>query len=340
MVLESRGELVRYASVCDGIGAVHCAWHPLGWECAWTSEIARFPSAVVDHHWSLPNLGDMTEIADDDLGECGPVELLVGGTPCQSFSVAGLREGMDDPRGNLALVYLGLVSRIRPRWVVWENVPSVLSSSEGRDFGSFVGGLAKLGYGWAYRIMDAQYVRVESHPYAVPQRRRRVFVVGYLGDWRRAAAVLLERQGMFGHPPPRREAGKGAARTLTSSTGGVSAKEQQATFIGADGRPLNALDAGEPVAFNHQAAGDQTTLGYDPGSGVSSPLVRNQTPAVVFQPRIGRNGRGDSVEVCSALNGAGATSDMRHATCVVLPTGQQGVGFAQNTRDEGSVDRG
>ena len=101
------------------------------------------------------------------------VNLVVGGTPCQSFSVAGLRKGMDDPRGNLALVFCGIVAALRPGWVVWENVPGVLSSNGGRDFGSFIGALAKLGYGCAYRILDAQY-------FGVPQRRRRVFVVWWL----------------------------------------------------------------------------------------------------------------------------------------------------------------
>src|SRR5690606_25073369 len=148
------------------------------------------------------------------------VDLLVGGTSCQSFSVAGLRKGLDDPRGNLALIYLAVADRYRPSWVVWENVPGVLSSNRGRDFGALPGGLAKLGYGWAYRVLDAQFVRTRGLPRAVPQRRRRVFVVGYLGDWRPAAAVLFDRQSMRGDPPPRREAGKGCAPTLSARTRG------------------------------------------------------------------------------------------------------------------------
>ena len=202
---------LRYASVCDGIGAAHVAWQPLGWECAWTSEIDPFPMAVVEQRWGLPNLGDITGITDEQLQQHGPIDLLVGGTPCQSFSLAGLRKGLADPRGNLALVYLGLVERARPQWVVWENVPGVLSSNDGRDFGSFLGALGQLGYGFAYRVLDAQYVRVQSHARAVPQRRRRVFAIGYFGDWRPAAAVLLERESMCGHPPPRRVAGQGLA---------------------------------------------------------------------------------------------------------------------------------
>jgi DNA (cytosine-5)-methyltransferase 1 len=111
--------------------------------------------------------------------------------------------GLADPRGNLALTYLAVADRYRPRWVVWENVPGVLSSGRGRAFGAFLGGLAELGYGFAYRVLDAQY-------FGLAQRRKRVFVVGHLGDWRRAAAVLFERESLSGHPAPRREAGKTA----------------------------------------------------------------------------------------------------------------------------------
>jgi len=209
---------VRYASVCDGIGAAHVAWQPLGWECAWTSEIEPFPSAVVDERWKLKNVGDMTKLTEEQLQHEGPISLLVGGTPCQSFSVAGLRKGLEDPRGNLALRFTQLVGDLRPTWVVWENVPGVLSSAGGRDFGTFLGALAELGYGFAYRVLDAQW-------FGVAQRRRRVFVVGHLGDWRRAAAVLFERESVFGNPPTRGKAWEGVARStaasLTSSGRGV-----------------------------------------------------------------------------------------------------------------------
>jgi DNA (cytosine-5)-methyltransferase 1 len=165
---------------------------------------------VLKHHYpGTPLHGDFTTIEGD---EYGPIDLLVGGTPCQSFSVAGLRGGMDDERGQLALQFLKLLDRTRARWVVWENVPGVLSSNGGRDFGSFLGGLVELGYGFAYRILDAQH-------FGVPQRRRRVFVVGHLGDWRRAAAVLFERHSLSGNPAPSREAGQATAGTLKACAG-------------------------------------------------------------------------------------------------------------------------
>jgi DNA (cytosine-5)-methyltransferase 1 len=209
---------MRYGSVCSGIEAASCAWHPLGWRAEFLSEIEPFPSAVLAHHYpTVPNRGDMTKFKE---WPDATLDLLVGGTPCQSFSVAGLRKGLADPRGNLMLTYLAIAERYAPRWLVWENVPGVLSSNGGRDFGTLLGGLAELGYGFAYRVLDAQYVRVESHSRAVPQRRRRVFVVGYLGDWRRAAAVLFERESLLGHSAPRREAGKGIAPTLSARTKG------------------------------------------------------------------------------------------------------------------------
>ena len=193
---------MRYGSVCSGVEAASLAWEPLGWQPAWFAEIEPFPAAVLAHHWpQVPNRGDMTNFMewDDD-----PINLLVGGTPCQSFSVAGLRRGLDDPRGNLMLAYLAIARRYRPEWLVWENVPGVLSSNDGRDFGTFLGGLAELGYGFAYRVLDAQY-------FGVPQRRRRVIVVGHLGDWRRAAAVLFERASLQGDIAPRRAAGQDLA---------------------------------------------------------------------------------------------------------------------------------
>jgi DNA (cytosine-5)-methyltransferase 1 len=200
---------MRYLSVCSGIEAATMAWHDLGWTPAGFSEIEPFPSAVLAHHYpNVTNFGDMTKYKEWNLD--GSIDLLVGGTPCQSFSVAGLRKGMDDPRGNLALVYCGMLDHFRPNWFVWENVPGVLSSSGGRDFGSFLGAVAQLGYGFAYRVLDAQFC-------GVAQRRRRVFVVGYLGDWRPAAAVLFERHSLRRDLAPSAPQGKEPTAYFESS---------------------------------------------------------------------------------------------------------------------------
>lgn len=188
---------MKYLSVCSGIEAATTAWHPLGWEPIGFSEIEPFPSQVLAHHYpTVKNYGDMTQHETWDITP-GSFDLLIGGTPCQSFSVAGLRQGLKDPRGNLSLTYLAIAARLRPRWVVWENVPGVLSSSGGRDLASFLGALGNLGYGWAYRVLDAQWVRSNRHSHAVPQRRRRLFVVGCLGDPTAAATVLFERQSLL-----------------------------------------------------------------------------------------------------------------------------------------------
>jgi DNA (cytosine-5)-methyltransferase 1 len=197
-----------YGSVCSGIEAATLAWQGLGWKPAFFSEIEEFPRAVLQHHYpDVPLHGDFTTIKGEDYGS---IDLLVGGTPCQSFSIAGLRGGLDDNRGNLALHYFKLVDQKRPRWVVWENVPGVLSSNGGRDFGSILGALAQLGYGYAYRVLDAQH-------FGVPQRRRRVFVVGYRGDWRRAGAVLFERESLRGNSSTRKKAQQNIAERNANS---------------------------------------------------------------------------------------------------------------------------
>ena len=295
---------MKYASVCSGIEAATVAWHELGWEPAWFAEIDRFPSALLTERFpSVPNLGDMTQI---EPSEHGPIDLLVGGTPCQSFSVAGLRAGLADPRGNLALEFLRLVDAARPRWVVWENVPGVLSSSGGRDFGTFLGGLGELGYGFAYRVLDAQY-------FGVPQRRRRVFVVGCAGDWRAAAAVLLERESLLGNPPPSREEGAqapagsrdGLARGLTSRPTGrqdistetliaeaqaFDARQSDVIQYGAKAGPIDTDGHSQAVfAIQERATAENPATGPD-GSGFRSDgaaytLEARSTPqAVCFGP--------------------------------------------------------
>lgn len=201
---------MNYISVCSGIEAASVAWHPLGWNCLGVSEIEPFPSAVLAHHYpSVPNFGDMTKFKEWKIN--GTVDLLVGGTPCQSFSVAGLRQGLKDPRGNLMLTYLAIAEHLRPRYIVWENVFGVLSSNGGKDFGSFLGGLGELGYGWAYRVLDAQWCRTHRHPRAVPQRRRRVFVVGCLGNPTSAAKILFKSESMQRYSAPRRATRQGTA---------------------------------------------------------------------------------------------------------------------------------
>jgi len=205
---------MKYLSVCSGVEAASVAWHDMGWQPVAFSEIEPFPSAVLAHRFpNVPNVGDMTKYKEWNLNDS--IDLLVGGTPCQSFSVAGLRKGLEDPRGNLMLTYVGILDKFRPKWCVWENVPGVLSSNGGRDFGAFLGALVELGYGFAYRVLDAQYVGGAG---AVPQRRRRVFVVGCLGDWSSASKVLFEPKSLLGNSKKSGSKKQNTTSTSTSST--------------------------------------------------------------------------------------------------------------------------
>ena len=238
---------MRYLSVCSGIEAATVA-APEGWHAAAFSEVDPFPSAVLAHRFpTVPNLGDFTKI---EAHHVGAIDLLVGGTPCQAFSVAGKRIGLDDPRGNLTLEFLALAGRLRPRWVVWENVPGVLSIDGGRTFGAFLGILGQLGYGFAYRVLDAQH-------FGVPQRRRRVFVVGCAdGRWQCAAAVLFERAGLYGDLEEGGKAGQDVAGTLGARTG-LSSGAQDA-------------QSGHMIAHTLRAGGHDAS---EDGTGRGTPLV-------------------------------------------------------------------
>ncbi|CAH1656959.1 Cytosine-specific methyltransferase [Hyphomicrobiales bacterium] len=261
-----------FGSICSGIEAASVAWHPLGWRAAFLSEIEKFPRAVLAHHYpNVPLHGDFTTI---QAGDYEPIDLLVGGTPCQSFSIAGLRGGLGDDRGNLALEFLRLADRLRPRWLVWENVPGVLSSNGGRDFGAILGGMVELGYGFAYRVLDAQF-------FGVPQRRRRVFVVGYFGDWRPATAVLFERESLRGDTAPRREARQTVAALTAQGVGTCGADDNQ----GQAGHLIAAPDVARCDTTSNQRIDWETETfvahslrgeGFDAsedGTGRGTPLV-------------------------------------------------------------------
>lgn len=224
---------MKGGTLFSGIAAPEVACPEIDWR--WQAEIDPFACAVLRHRFPhIPNLGDVTRI-DPDAVE--PVDLVVFGSPCQSFSVAGKRLGLDDPRGNLALVALSLVQRIRPRWLAFENVPGLFSSFSGseleerqvregdvgesadgredRDFAAFLSRLRECGYLGAWRVFDAQFT-------GVPQRRRRIFFVGYSGDWRPPTAVLFERESLRGDHPASAEARERIARPIASCSPGGS----------------------------------------------------------------------------------------------------------------------
>ena len=203
---------MRYVSIFSGVEAATLAWEPLGWEPLAFAEVDRFPSAVLAERWpDVPNLGDVTEVDwVEKFGGPWSVDLVVGGSPCQSFSVAGRRDGLDGASG-LMWEWVRCVRELMPRWVLWENVPGALSSGHGEDFGCLLRSLDDLGYGVAWRVLDSQF-------FGVAQRRRRVFLVGRLGA-EPPVEVLLEPEGLRWDYPTIREkrealaarAGRGAA---------------------------------------------------------------------------------------------------------------------------------
>lgn len=190
---------MRYLSLFSGIEAASVAWEPLGWEPVAFCEVDAFPSAVLAHRWPhVPNLGDITKVDWSDFakGKRKP-DVVVGGSPCQSFSVAGNREGLAGESG-LMFEYIRAVRCVMPRCFVWENVPGAFTSEGGEAFRQLLSEMDALGYGLAWRVLDAQF-------FGVAQRRERVFLVGCLGDPRRAARVLFEPDGLRWDTPSSRD---------------------------------------------------------------------------------------------------------------------------------------
>ena len=314
---------MKYLSVCSGIEAATVAWHDLGWTPVAFSEIEPFPSAVLKHHYPhVPNVGDMTKFKEWNLE---PVNLLVGGTPCQSFSVAGLRKGLDDPRGNLMLTFLAIAERHRPRWIVWENVPGVLSSNGGRDFGTFLAALGELGYGWAFRVLDAQW-------FGVAQRRRRVFVVGCLGDQAGAATVLFESESVQRNPAPSRETGQGSPRSVASGVGKCFDPTRETlpivaeTLIASDykgpGHNRDHNFVAQPVAFHHNAQASQLPTDARDTS-ISDALTVSQQAAVAQPVAFTRcdNGQDAATDVTPTMRcGSNYSAHLAVAQPVALGT--------------------
>lgn len=371
---------MNFGTFCSGIGAPEVAWSRLGWKPRFFSEISPFASAVLKAHWpDVPNLGDMNFCHEKDDFKSASVDVICAGTPCQSFSLAGLRAGLNSPNGNLALQFLRLLDQKRPRWMVWENVPGVLSSwsdspdcpevegigpEHGRDidqtndFDTFLAGLVEIGYGVAWRVLDAQ-------GFGVPQRRQRVFVVGYYGgDWRRAAAVLFDPGSLSRHPSKGSKTGTGiTAGALCGSDGGsddndvranhivagtVSAKWRKGTG-GPSGDECQNLVVGA-VTTRSQIVGDDKSLVVDlvqitsktnrSQAGETSPTMATSSNLVVFNGKASSSqsmnpgkvsptldvGKRDGLMVFDMRNGK--TSE---EVTMTLQSGQPGHGWSANT---------
>ena len=291
---------MRYISVFSGVEAASVAWEPLGFEPVAFCEVDEFPSAVLAYRYPhVPNLGDITKVDWSEFAD-GTVDIVIGGSPCQSFSVAGRREGLKGESG-LMFEYIRCVREVRPRFFVWENVPGCLSIEKGEAFRQLLSEMAECGYGLAWRVLDAQF-------FGVAQRRRRVFLVGSLGD-QRAAEILFEPESLRWDYPSSREKRKELTR----------AAQQRAKKGCGDG--VNFL-----LYENH--AQDSRVKGplnpaptvsakYGTGGG-NTPLVLSQVPVYCIQGDIargahmGQNGCGwSNTGECYTLN----TIDI-HAVCM------------------------
>jgi DNA (cytosine-5)-methyltransferase 1 len=293
---------VRAGTLFSGIGAPELAAPDLDWR--WCAEIDPFACAVLAQRFpQLRNLGDVTEIEPHAIE---PVDLLVFGSPCQSFSVAGKRQGMADSRGDLVWTALEIIAVVQPAWIVFENVPGLLSSGSGRDFGSILGTLGDLGYGFAYRILDAQY-------FGVPQRRRRLFVVACLGDWRPPAAVLFEQQSLRRDPAPRREARQDVTGPVAANSG--SRRKHGHGFGQQD------WESGFAVAVPLRANGCSTAHGAGIGRAGDPALTLDQdgSLAIAFESRFVRNGRGAPSDVVPPLKARSGENGRGDAAPLVVP---------------------
>lgn len=383
----------RYISVCSGIEAATCAWHGLGWEPLAFSEIEPFPRALLQHHYpDVPLHGDFTLLRDQDW--IVDADILVGGTPCQSFSVAGKRASLADERGNLSLEFVRLADAIdnlrlgagRPGCtIVWENVPGVFSTSD-NAFGCFLAALVgetdplqPTGGRWtdagmvvgpqrraAWRVLDAQF-------FGVPQRRRRVFVIASARDGFCPGEVLFERKSVQRHSPPRRETGEGLAPTISARTkgggglgtdfdcdggliapeislclnaGGMGRQDSESETLIAHSLRAEGFDASEdgtgrgtpivPIDMRQASRGAKFTnnrakgsSGGAPGTGIGKAgdpapnIASSHVPAIAFESRFVRNGRGAPDTIVPPLKAQSGQSD-------AAPL----VAFAQNQRDE------
>lgn len=317
---------MRYVSLFSGIEAASVAWEPLGWEPVAFAEIEPFPCKVLEKRFpDAPNLGDVSKI--DWSPYVGAVDLVVGGSPCQAFSVAGRRRGLMDERGRLMLEYVRAVRDLRPRWLLWENVPGVLSQDGGRAFGTLLGALEDCGYSLAWRVLDAQF-------FGVAQRRRRVFLVGHLGaDVGAAASVLFERDSVSGNTVSGKQKREELAAVPEGRLGGgggcLTPWESQARTVWSEDGPFATLAARESSGGNSQAVAVLTSQTGANGIGVSDAahaLDVSGPEAVCYGFPHAASGKAVGYGVSEGL-----APTMRAA-----PQGENAVcyGFAQNSRDE------
>ncbi|HCL6698862.1 phage N-6-adenine-methyltransferase [Escherichia coli] len=313
-----------YGSICSGIEAATVAWEPLGWKAAWFSEIEAFPSAVLAERWpEVVNLGDMTKIAAAvRAGEVQAPDVMVGGTPCQAFSIAGMRNGLSDARGQLTLSYVELANAIDDKRIergeeeaifVWENVPGVLTSHD-NAFGCFLAGLAgescelkPSGGKWthagcvygpqrtiAWIVKDAQY-------FGVAQRRKRVFVVASARKGFDPCQVLFESEGVRRDTPPSREPQTAVAALTARGVGTCGADDNQA-----QAGHIIAECANGDISHTLKAEGFD---GSEDGTGRGIPVIA-----------FGGGNTGGNIDVAACLTAKGQRIDFEVETFAVHGT--------------------
>lgn len=287
---------MRYYSIFSGIEAASVAWEPLGWTPLLFSEVDEFPSAVLRHRFQdVPNLGDITKINwKEAVRDFGRPDIIVGGSPCQSFSIAGDRTGLDGASG-LMWEYVRCVREVKPDWLLWENVPGALSSSHGEDFRCLLEALDALGYGLAWRVLDAQF-------FGVAQRRERVFVVGRLGDPDGPCKVLFEPESLSWDTPSSREKRK----ELAAGAGGGAEAAGFRWNAGGNtalsvGETSPTVVSSEPPAVCsgfrwHQGSG-AGAIGYEPDQSPTLDTVK--PPAICMAGQMSNAMVSD--EVCGTL---------------------------------------
>ena len=294
---------MNFISMCSGIEAASVAFNPLRWEAVAYSEIEPFPCAVLEHHYpDVPNHGDITKF--DWSVYRGKVDMVCAGFPCQAFSIAGLRDSLEDGRGNLSLIGIKAIKSIRPKWVLLEQVPGVFSA-DGNPFGCILAGLSgadaplmpgtrngkwtksgvvsaanKEGYGLAWRVLDAQY-------FGVPQRRRRIFVVGHIGDWRPPVAVLFEPKGVC------RDFAEGQEK-------GTAVAALTATSVGTCGADNNQAQAGHIIVMAHGQGNAEIIIG-------KSPVLSCNHEAPIIYENHGQDNRIKEVNVSPQINAKAGT---------------------------------
>lgn len=267
-------------SLFSGIGGFEAGLERAGMQIAFQVELDPACQRVLEHHWpDVPRFEDVTHVGRSNLPD---VDVLCGGFPCQDLSVAGRRTGLSGERSGLWWQFHRVLDGLRPEWIVIENVPGLLSSNAGRDMATLLSSLGQLGYWWAYRVLDAQYD-------GVPQRRRRVFIVGHSGEWTAPATVLFEPESRGGDTPPRRTAGQGVAPSTASGTvsskwakgsGGPAGDEaynlipEVAPTLGAESYSPSKSSSGQMVDWMiaHTLSSEGSDASED-GTGRGTPLV-------------------------------------------------------------------